>query len=86
MYHRSGNFRVANIFDRNQEKILIDSMFPGSVIWNETMYIKKTWSINSLMSCGYDQPAVGKLLTCEREPMNSLGTYCGSKDRRFIGH
>ena len=30
--------------------------------------------------------AVGKLLAREREPKNAVGTYCGSEDRRFVGH
>ena len=29
--------------------------------------------------------AVGELLARERELKNAVGTYCGSKDRRFIG-
>ena len=28
----------------------------------------------------------GELLACKREPNNTVGTYCGSKDRRFIEH
>ena len=28
--------------------VLIDSTFPGFVIWNETVHAKKTWSTNSL--------------------------------------
>ena len=35
--------------------------------------------------CGY-HGAVGELHTCEREVKNAVGTYCGSKDSRFIGH
>ena len=29
--------------------ILVDSTFPGLVIWNETTHTKKTWSTNSLL-------------------------------------
>ena len=28
--------------------------------------------------------AVGKLLAYEREPKNTVGTYCGSKDWQFM--
>ena len=59
-YRRSGNFRVIkfscfkfsckNIFvvQDTHEDILIDSVLPGLVIWNETAHAKKTWSMNSL--------------------------------------
>ena len=30
--------------------------------------------------------AVGKLAACKREWKNTVGTYCGSKDRQFIRH
>ena len=35
--------------------------------------------------CGY-HAAVGELLAREKEPKVAVGTYCGSEDRRFIGH
>ena len=47
------------------------------------MHIKKMWSMNII--CGY-HAAIGKLHACETEVKNAVGTYCGSKDRWFIGH
>ena len=62
-YRRSGNFCVIkfscfkfsckNIFvvlDTHEDilTVLIDSVLPGLVIWNETAHAKKTWSMNSL--------------------------------------
>ena len=32
--------------------------------------------------CGYHK-AVGELLAWEREPKNTVGTYCGSKERQL---
>ena len=53
------------------------------------MHAKKTWRTNSLLrlwaNCGY-HAAVGELLAWNREPKSAVGMYCGSKDRRFIGH
>ena len=58
-YRRSGNvrvikFRVLNfcvkiffvVLDTHESflMVLIDSTFPGLVIWNETAHAKKTWS------------------------------------------
>jgi len=63
--------------------VLIDSTFPGLVIWNETAHTKKMWSMNSSRAAFV---AVGELLVCKREPNNAVGTYCGSKDRQFIEH
>ena len=36
----------------------------------------------------WNHAAVGELHAWEREPKNTIGTYCGyrSKDGRFIGH
>ena len=59
------------------------STFPGLVIWSKTIHtpgVKTACCIH-----GY-HTAFGKLLTCEREVRNAIGTYCGSKDRRFLGH
>ena len=30
--------------------------------------------------------AVGELLAYKRDQRNTVGTYCGSEDRWFIGH
>ena len=57
-YRRSGNFCVIKFLcfkfkkfffvvldtHKNFLTVLIDSMFPGLVIWNETAHAKKTWS------------------------------------------
>ena len=49
------------------------------------MHTKKTRRMVSLLR-SWLTAAVGELLTCEGEPKNAVGTYCGSKDRQFIGH
>ena len=48
--------------------------------WNDA---KKTWSIRTVCCVRGYYAAVGELLVCEK---NTVGTYCGSKDRQFIGH
>ena len=67
-------------------KFFDGSTFPDLVIWNETAHAKE-YEYEELACCvrGY-HAAVGELLACKREPNNAVGTYCGSKDRRFIGH
>ena len=59
-----------------------DSTFTGLVIWNENTYTNNIWRMNSLLCCGY-HTAGGKLLMCERELGNIVGTYCGSEDERL---
>ena len=46
-YRRSGNLR-SRIPTKSFYSIKIDPKFPG-LVWNETMYAKKTWSMNSLL-------------------------------------
>ena len=75
---RSGNFRVIKFscFKFSRRNIFVvqenSSTFPGLVIWNETTHAKSTNSYHA---------AVEELVACKREPNNSVGTYCGSKDR-----
>ena len=59
----------------------IDSKFPGLVIWNKTTHVNGVQTACCVR--GYHE-AVGELHTCEREVANTVGTCCGSKDRRLI--
>ena len=42
------NIFVVQDTHENFLTVLIDSTFPGFVIWNKTEHTKKTWSKNSL--------------------------------------
>ena len=69
------------------ENFFYGSTFPDLVIWNATAHAKykEVVALHACV-CGYHAAAVDKLIACKREPNNAVGTYCGSKDRRFIEH
>ena len=74
-------FVVQNMY--NHKKFFNGSTF--QVIWKETMHAKSLYHVACCVR-GYhaavDEPLLLLLLlACKREPNNSLGTYCGSKDR-----
>ena len=87
----SGNFRVIRFkfsrknisWSRIPTKIFWRFTFPGLVIWNETTHaIRTACMLRSWLPCSCWRTTIA----CKREPNNAVGTYCGSKDRRFIGH
>ena len=92
MYRRSGNFHVVKFLRFNfSEKIFSWSRIPMKIFFYIPRFsdLKQdythSWSKTACCIHGY-HTAFGKLLTCEREVKNAIGTYCGSKDRRFLGH
>ena len=58
-------------------------MTSGRHASDEKLEAETAWERGLLRSWRY-QAAVYELLACEREV--GVGTYFGSKDRRFIGH
>ena len=73
------NFRVL-VFHVGDLRYRMYFMFPGLVIWNKTIHAKITLRTNSLL-CLWLPYSCCKLLACEKELGNTVGIYCGSKDK-----
>ena len=57
------------------------------VIWNEIMHIKKkNWSTNSLLHLWLATIQLLVNYMHAKQAKNTVGMYCNSKDRQFIGH
>ena len=96
-YCRSGNFRVIKFscFKNFCVKIFSWSRIAMKIFWRfyvprfsnlEWNFYAKEYEYEELACCVRSyHAAVGEPLACKREPNNAIGTYCGSKDRRFIG-